>query len=625
MSGQSLVYGGDPPESGDGPRTLPELLARASQVTGPGMITCLRADGSELTRSYPDLVADAEAILTGLRARGLRPGDPVLFQIEDNHDYLAAFWACVLGGMPAAPMAVPPEYEQPSVATARLRRSWELCGKPLIVASSRVAPALRAFVAPLRLTTVDALRSHPTEGRPSWHPAQPGDPFAILFTSGSTGVPKGVTLTHRGVLAMLRGYLHLVPLTSEEISFNWMPLEHVAGLLAFHVRDVYLGARQIHAGTEAILRDPLSWLDRLDHYRATCTWAPNFAFNLINEQLADHPDRSWDLSRVRHILNAGETIVPATMHRFLESLGRHGLRPDAIHPSWGMSETTAGVTFSDRLGQDGFVDVGAVIPGVWLRVTDASGHTLPAGQSGRVQVKGPTVTPGYYRNPEDDLKVFTADGWFDTGDIGVLRDGRLTITGREKDIIIVNGLNYYCQEIEAVVEEIAGVEATYTAACAVRADGDDTESLAVFYCGGEELAPEIRSRVLNAVGISPAYVVPLAKEAVPKTETGKIRRGALRELFDQGAFEAVRPAAAVAEPRSEIERTLLGVWRRALGVDQIGVHDDFYDLGGDSLVGMRVAALAQNTGLPMKPWHLADHPTIAELAAALADELPEGM
>ncbi|MEO3856591.1 non-ribosomal peptide synthetase [Acrocarpospora sp. B8E8] len=603
--GLSLVYGGDLPESG--PRTLPELLARASGVTDAGMITYLRADGSELTRSYPELLAEAEAILTGLRAQGLRPSDPVLLQIDDNHDYLPTFWACVLGGMPAVPMTVPPGYEQPSVATARLRRSWELCGRPLIVASSRVAPELDRLG--MGLTTVDALRSHPA--RSDWYPAQPDDPFAILFTSGSTGVPKGVTLTHRGVLAMLRGYLHLVPLTSEDISFNWMPLEHVAGLLAFHVRDVYLGARQIHAGTEAILRDPLSWLDRLDHYRATCTWAPNFAFNLINEHLAEHPGRSWDLSAIRHILNAGETIVPATMRRFLTSLG---LRPDVMHPSWGMSETTAGVTFSDRLGQDRFVDVGPVIPGVWLRVTDAAGQILPEGEIGRIQVKGPTVTPGYYRNPE---RVFTADGWFDTGDLGVLRDGRLTITGREKDIIIVNGLNYYCQEIEAVVEEISGVEATYTAACAVRADGDDTESLAVFYCGGEEHAPEIRSRVLNAVGISPAYVIPLAKEAVPKTETGKIRRGALRELFDQGAFPAVRLSAAVVEPRSEIERTLLDVWRRALGVDQIGVHDDFYDLGGDSLVGMRVTALVQNAGLPMKPWHLAEHPTIAELAAEL--------
>jgi nonribosomal peptide synthetase DhbF len=324
-----------------------------------------------VTRSYRDLCQEAERVLAGLRLLGLRPGDPVILQLDDNADYLTAFWACVLGGFVAAPLC---SSLGPGLATARLRAAWEVCGQPPVIISPAAASEPGSHggwpgTPALRLATIDSLRSsEPASSGEGWHASGADDVFTVLFTSGSTGLPRAAALTHRNVLTMIRGYIELEGLGGQEVTVNWMPLDHAGGLLAFHLRDVYLGCHEVHASPAAILADPLSWLDWLDHFRATCTWAPDFAFSLINDQLATGRRRGWDLSRLRHIMTAGEMIVPATGRRFLAVLSGHGLPPAAVHPSWGMSEMSGGVTFSSAFrlvppaGEGRFVDLASPYP-----------------------------------------------------------------------------------------------------------------------------------------------------------------------------------------------------------------------------------------------------------------------
>ena len=301
-------------------------------------------------------------------------------------------------------------------------------------------------------------------------------------------------LSHRNILARSAGTAQMNGFTADEVSLNWFPLDHVGGVVMFHLRDVYLGSRQIHAPTEMVLEEPLRWLDWIDRDRVTLTWAPNFAFGLINDRLGDQlgdpaeevTRRRWDLSSLRFILNAGEAIVARTSRRFLELLAPQGLRGDANHPAWGMSETSSAVTYSElfSLGttadSEAFVEVGAPIPGSAIRIVDGEDRVVPEGTIGRLQVRGLSVTRGYYERPDLNRESFTADGWFKTGDLGRMRAGRLTITGREKDVIIIHGANYYSHEIESVVEEVAGVVVSFTAACAVRSPGRDTDELAIF-------------------------------------------------------------------------------------------------------------------------------------------------
>ncbi|MGL5443929.1 MAG: SDR family NAD(P)-dependent oxidoreductase, partial [[Mycobacterium] stephanolepidis] len=369
----------------------------------------------------------------------------------------------------------------------------------------------------------------------------------LLLTSGSTGQPKGVQLTHRNILSRSAATAQTNAFAPADISFNWMPLEHVGGIVMSHLQDVYVCCQQVHAATSWVLADPLRWLTIVDRYRVTNTWAPNFAFGLIADRLAETPNADrFDLTRLRFILNGGEAIVPRIARRFLRMLEHFGLPRSAMRPSWGMSETSSGVVFSQNFSvetttdTDEFTELGKPIHGTRIRVVDMDNAAVPVGEIGRVQISGPTVTRGYYADAERTGEAFTADGWFDTGDLGRIHGGALTLTGRAKDIIIVNGVNYSCHAIESAVEESPLVISSYAAAIGVRPPGSDTDVLAIVFspqpgAAEQEVLADVRTRVL-AVGPNPELFIPVRPESIPKTDIGKIQRSLLRQRFDDGEF-----------------------------------------------------------------------------------------
>ncbi|MFE6364411.1 amino acid adenylation domain-containing protein [Streptomyces sp. NPDC057806] len=526
-----------------------EALRRAA-ARARGDIVHVHADGSEHRRTYASLIPEASRVLAGLRRAGLRPGDQVILQCDATEDFLAVLWGCVLGGFVAVPLTVPATYDTPSAALAKLEGIWRMLGRPWIVCSAGREAGLRAVAARqdwpgLRLTTADALREAPEDH--DWHPAAPDDLMLMLMTSGSTGLPKAVRLTHRNVLTRSAATEQLNGLGADDVSLNWIPLDHVTGVVMFHLRDVYLGCRQIHAPTSYILQDPPRWMDLADRHRVTVTWAPNFAFGLLAEHSHRFTGRTWDLSPMRLVMNAGEVIVAPAARRFLHTLKPFGLPQDVMHPGWGMSETCSVVT--DAVlpaepvpGEGTFVSCGLPYPGFAMRIVDEQGTLLTEGEAGRFQVRGTSVTGGYHDNPGANAEAFTEDGWFDTGDLAYLRDGELYITGRAKDVIIVNGVNHYSHEIEACVEELPYVERSFTAAVAVRSDpSSPTDELALFFHLTEEVTPgalrEIAGKVTREIGVSPAFLIPVGRDAIPKTEIGKIQRTRLRKSFEAGGFD----------------------------------------------------------------------------------------
>ncbi|MFF8382070.1 amino acid adenylation domain-containing protein [Streptomyces kanasensis] len=526
-----------------------EALRRAAAMDR-GDIVHVHADGSEHRRTYASLIPEASRVLAGLRRAGLRPGDQVILQCDATEDFLAVLWGCVLGGFVAVPLTVPASYDAPSAALTKLEGIWRMLGRPRIVCSAGREAGLRAVAARqdwpgLRLTTADALREAPEDR--DWHPAGPDDLMLMLMTSGSTGLPKAVRLTHRNVLTRSAATEQVNGLGADDVSLNWIPLDHVTGVVMFHLRDVYLGCRQIHAPTSHVLQDPLRWMDLADRHRVTVTWAPNFAFGLLAEQSHRFTDRAWDLSPMRLVMNAGEVVVASAARRFLHALKPFGLPQDVMHPGWGMSETCSVVTDAvlpaAPVPDEGtFVSCGLPYPGFAMRIVDEQGTLLTEGEAGRFQVRGTSVTGGYHDNPGADAEAFTEDGWFDTGDLAYLRDGELYITGRAKDVIIVNGVNHYSHEIEACVEELPHVERSFTAAVAVRSDpSSPTDELALFFHPASEVTAgvlrEIAGKVTREVGVSPAFLIPVEREAIPKTEIGKIQRTRLRKSFEAGAFD----------------------------------------------------------------------------------------
>ncbi|MEV7618396.1 SDR family NAD(P)-dependent oxidoreductase [Streptomyces sp. NPDC089799] len=577
------LYGGDLHIPAGAPATLQEALRAAAEQAPDKGTVYLVPDGEDVHQSYPELLADAERVLAGLRAAGLAPGDAALFVFQDNKEYLTAFWACILGGFIPTPVAVATSYTKPNEVNRKLLGAWNLLGRPALVTDSATAGALAGVrelwdEPDVRILTVESLSAH--EPDRDWYPATASSPVLNLLTSGSTGVPKCVQHTHASVVAREYSVIAHCGLTGEDVSLIWMPFDHVT-VAFYNVRDVFLQCRHVNARTSHFLADPLQWLDWIERYGATNLWAPNFAFSLLNERAEEIRAGSWDLSSLREIVNGGEPVVAATTHRFLELLAPHGLPADAMVPAWGMSETCSGVTYTrqsreDRAAGTVAIDpatlggaithldpahpdavvlsrVGSPIPGVRLRVVDEHGAVLPEGRLGELCITGPTIMHGYFANEEANAEAFDSDGWFRTGDLAFVHEGELVIAGRKKDQIIVRGINYMAHELESVVERVDGVRVTFSAAVGVREPGAGSDDLAVFFVPASRNAAEVartieevRAVLVREAGVLPDLVVPVTEEEFPKTSNGKIQRAALVTALKSGAF-ADRLAGAPAE------------------------------------------------------------------------------
>jgi nonribosomal peptide synthetase DhbF len=522
------------------PRTLPEALERAA-ATGRGVVLAA-GSGAGTRLTYAELLDRAARVAGGLRAAGLRPGSPVMLPAGDSEDFLVAFWGCQVGGLVPVPCAPAPA-DASEAAAERLRGIWELLEQPAILTSDvSMVPASLAERARILSPRELALGEPEKEAQ-----ARPDGVAVMLLTSGSTGMPKLVTQTHRAIFAMVTAARDTNALHASDVSVNWFPLDHVVGLLMCHVRDVWLGCEQVHAATDTVLRDPLRWIDLLSEHRATLTWAPNFAFALIHARAAELAGRSWDLSPLRSIINAGEMVVAEQVRSFLTLLAPFGLREDAVQPAWGMSETCSVVTCArDFTGTTtsliGPVGVGGPFPGLSMRIVRADGSLASEDETGDLQVTGTMVTVGYHANDKANAESFTEDGWFRTGDRALLRGGALTIVGRSKDIIRVNGISIPSTEIEAIVERSDGVLESFTGAVAYRPDNAATEGIAVFFAPrpGHEataVARDVQRRMLDHYGFPPRHIIAVQPAEIPKTSIGKIRRADLAARLHAGDFD----------------------------------------------------------------------------------------
>ncbi|MHC0067443.1 SDR family NAD(P)-dependent oxidoreductase [Nostoc sp. UIC 10890] len=542
------------PESS--PETLGEMLQKTAGKFPHKGITYINSDGSEQVQSYAQLLEDAQRILGGFRKLGIKPQDKVILQLKENKDFISAFWGCVLGGFIPVPVVIPVSYDQPNVNLNKLQNSWQMLERPLVLTDKKSLSELKKWSQNLnddnfKLETIESLQKFSTDK--DYYNAQPEDLALFMLTSGSTGMSKVVQLSHLNLLSRTIGSIQMNNFTQEDITLNWMSLDHVAGLIYFHIRDIYLGCKQIHATSQLVIEKPLRWLDWIDAFGVTVTFAPNFAYSLINDFVQEIEKQNWNLSSIRLMLNGAEQIVAATARRFLKLLAPFGLSGDAMTPSWGMAEVSSGITYSDNFSllsssdDNSFVNLGKPIRGTCLRIVNQDMEVLSEGEIGLLQVKGLTVTSGYYQNPKANKEAFTEDGWFNTGDLGFIKDGCLTITGRQKDIIIINGVNYYSHEIEAIVEELGEVEVSYTAACGVCVASNNTEELVIFFTPYVseknqllELLKKVREQVVKYCGINPSYLIPIDKELIPKTSIGKIQRSLLKQRFECGEFKSLR-------------------------------------------------------------------------------------
>ncbi|HEX8962803.1 MAG TPA: AMP-binding protein, partial [Rhodocyclaceae bacterium] len=401
--------------------------------------------------------------------------------------------------------------------------------------------------------------------------ARPDDIAFIQYTSGSTGNPKGVALSHANLLANIRAIGEAVRIGSGDVFVSWLPLYHDMGLISGWLASLYFGNPLVIMSPLAFLARPERWLEALHRYRGTLTAAPNFAFELCLKRLDDERLAGLDLGSVRFMANGAEPVSPDTLLRFAERLAPCGLRPEALAPVYGLAEATVGLLVPapgappriDRIDRRTFTATrraqpviageahalafaccGRPLPGHQVRIVDETGHEVGERIEGRLEFKGPSATRGYFRNPEETRRLFHGD-WLDSGDLAYVADGEFFITGRVKDVVIRGGRNIYPHELEQAIGNLPGVRKGCVAVFGSADPHTGTERLVVLAetrergdRGRRALAAEIRRTAVDVLGEAPDDVVLAAPHAVLKTSSGKLRRSACRELYERGLLGA---------------------------------------------------------------------------------------
>jgi acyl-CoA synthetase (AMP-forming)/AMP-acid ligase II/acyl carrier protein len=646
--------------------TLTELIEANRHA--PNCITYVEGEDTECSITFAELYDRAIAILHSLQKLGAKAGDKLLLFLADNKHFIEAFWAAILGGIVPVPVApgITDEHRRKFLLIARKlakpfvytdRRSLERVGD-----FAHQAQEQATFENLIRNRTflVDELEG--TCGAGEVHHADPDEVALIQFSSGSTGDPKGVMLTHRNIIANAHGVTERARLSEEDVSLSWMPLTHDMGLIGFHI-CVFANRGHVHLmPTELFVRRPMLWLTLAMRKRATILCSPNFGYQHYLKALGDRPIKGLNLSRVRLIFNGAEPISVDLCNEFLERLSPARLSRNAMFPVYGLAEASLAVsfpritspyrsaTFNRRRLNVGkrveivasndrnavvFMAVGSAIPHCRLRIADDDDRALPEGQVGHIHISGENVTPGYYEDPEADAAARTADGWLRTGDLGVIREGELYITGRAKEIIFVNGQNYYPQDVERIAHGVPGLGLGKVVAAGVRLPHAQADELIIFVVHRKELrdfipiASQVARLINQRAGLEVREVVPVKR--IPKTTSGKVQRHLLGERYVDGEFaptltELRSLREALGSPRSalrtQIEEKIGSIVHAALGGKQIDIHDDLFALGVNSLKLVEIHdQIEREFPGRIDLVELIDFSTIAELTRRLETKL----
>lgn len=620
------------------------LLAAAELYPEAGVLYDMdKPSISPRLQSYPELLQHAGRVLAGLRARGVASGRKIALLLEEPQEFIPAFWGCVLGGFVPCPLV--PVRGDPERWSAQLAHVNGLLDRPLFVTTSALreeVPTIAGFDTAL----LDGLESNVADL--DTVVAEPDDVAILVLTSGSTGTSKAVMLTHANLRASIAAKNERQQLSPRDVTLNWISFDHVAALLECHLLPMSVGATQVHVQPDIVLGDPANFVRLASRHRVAMTFTPNFLLGHLNRQAESltTEDPKVDLSRLRHIVSGGEATVCATGRTFLESYARFGLNRSALWPAFGMTETCAGSIYSREFpdADDGeeFASLGTPVEQLELRVIGEDQAPLPPGETGELLLRGPMIFTGYLNNDQATVDAFTDDGWFRSGDLGKLDDnGRLTLVGRSKDSVIVNGVNYFSHDLETVLGQLDGVTKSYVAAFPIREPGSDTEQLVVAFVPSippdderdlHRLLIAVRNSVVLHWGFRPALILPLTVADMPKTSLGKIQRSLLRKRLESGGFEearemvvdlTTRQLGGYTAPESDLEITLAGIYAELFDVPAatISATASFFELGGTSLDILRLKRkVEQRTGIAALPvMTILMSPTVRTLAERLTD------
>ncbi|NNC76614.1 MAG: non-ribosomal peptide synthetase, partial [Woeseiaceae bacterium] len=602
--------------------TMTDLLADARSKDRH--IRFIDGEKDESDVSFASLWDRALAMLGALQSRGMGPGDELVIFSKSNESFVVAFWAAVLGGIVPVPVAVGISDEH----RFKLFRILQQLDRGTLFTELGLLERLLDFSKDRGLGNVTAILENKTVLMSDVKPGEAGDIVRvnaddlafIQYSSGSTSDPKGVCLTHANLCHNVRAIVEATGWMQDDTSLSWMPLTHDMGLIGYHLSVMAAGMNHAVMDTSVFVRRPLLWMTKTDELRATQLCSPNFGYKHFLKlfERKGLPEGT-DLTCVKLILNGAEPISWDLCEEFLTALAPLGMQRSAMFPVYGLAEATVGVTIGNpgdemsritvdrhhlKIGEPckaltpsdpnavSFLRVGKAIRDVQVRITDDDDQVLKDGLVGNIQLYGASVTSRIYGDDDATRKIFTSDGWLRTGDCGIFDSGQLVITGRQKDLIIVNGQNYYPHDIEEIIAQIDGLDLGKVVVAGATPTRSGTEELLVFILYRQELdefgtlAAEVRDSVGEHVGLEVDQVIPVSR--IPKTTSGKVQRAhLLREYLDGDYGDVLAELAPPGEQGNLDDDKLVAelevICREFSKERTIGPDDNLFEVGVSSL------------------------------------------
>lgn len=545
---------------------LIEVITSKKNVMDRG-IYFIRSEEEEEYLSYGELYQLAGQQMEEMLASGIEPGAEVILQYEDNRSFLIIFWACILGKMIPVPQAV----QKGKESIEHILKIYQQLKNPFIATMSSRRKEITQYAKEQNIHALHFYESSHTNTYKFTKHTMDCDPYEIAFlqfSSGSTGEPKGVKVSHFNLIENFKGMIRSSEVCDTDSMLSWMPLYHNLGLIVSHILGIVCNIDSYLMSTELFIYQPYLWMEKISQHKVTLSCSPNFGYRYYLRGIMNRDCSDLDLSHLRIILNGAEPISLKACNTFLEMMKPYGLKENVFQTGYGLAEATVSVT-STKVGSNlenlwisgenqeigskvrfvhaepssaytvELVKVGRPHFNIQIRVVDDAGNRLEDDYFGEVQVKGPIVCSGYYEGLHQETDVNVQDGWLNTGDIGFLHEGQLIISGRKKDIIFVNGKNYYCHDLEGVIyEEYPNCEC---AICGVYQKELERDQIILFLVKGDQSFIELRrfgeyiqKRITKRTGlvIDKAVLV----NDIPKTASGKKQRYQLRQYIEKGLY-----------------------------------------------------------------------------------------
>ncbi len=623
--------------------------------------------------SYKKLYRLALKHLSFLHSKGVKCGDKLIFQIDNNQHFVVSFWACLLGGIIPVPLNNVTNEE----TFRKMVNVWNVVDKTKILTTNVTLKKIlqltnkgQCFFDLENLKTAIILcdleiSKKQKENIDLIHIPNPCDIAFIQFSSGSTGTPKGVVLTHENILVNVYAMAKSSKWNSQDLALSWMPLTHDMGIIGLHITPVVLQCQHYLMDTYLFAYFPLTWIYNLSKYKVTISACPNFGYEHVLRYWNNKSnENNIDLSNLRFILNGAEPISLATCNRFIAEFSSYGFKNYMIMPVYGLAEGSLAITntplkeqissylvkrTSLQLGKrviidatkendpeyTTIVDLGVPVGEIDISIRNDRFEVLPDEYVGVICIKGKNVTKGYYHNSKVNSESFTADGYFITGDLGFIKNGRLSIVGRQKEILFVNGENYYSNDLERLI--IENLEFSISKVVVVGLDTYQAKKncIGIFVQHKGEIADfisikkAIQELLLLKIGVTVSFVIPI--EHIPTTTSGKVQRFAILNKYNQGLYEdTIKKIEYIEESmcnnrrllntQKDIQNNIIDIWKRVIGVAvPLDINDNFFESGANSLLISQIGSELQKEYNEITIMDLFNYPTVSRLSSYIKE------